>query len=282
MDPKLFPQEKKTCSAKQEEDFEKFTLTSGCLTSCSSVLLASWNRWLWAIMKQFWQYPSSIVLPRVPQSRRWQDTVLRKPAAELPVWSAAEDFLWDLLWWRSKTLSVKQSMNRSSFNESNRYDDPKQIKKALHLKNENKLKISTSLKHGFFTILRLPQLVHLSSCYVHKHANVPWFSCNFLKQKISEKIVLSGRPRSHWSQDEFHLWLHFDCQPLICDLPISASPISVTSDNWSTVVQSIRGKSALYFLVSWSILHIPQSEGKRISLWAMLENKVLQAGPEVP
>lgn len=122
-----FSHKRKTSSAKQKEDFEKFTLTSGCLTSCSSVRLASWNRWFWAIMKQFWQYPSSIVLPRVPQSRRWQDTVLRKPAAELPVWSAAEDFLWDLLWWRSKTLSVMQSMERSSLNVPNRSDDPKQL-----------------------------------------------------------------------------------------------------------------------------------------------------------
>lgn len=118
---------RQTCNAKQEEDFEKFTLTSGCLTSCSSVLLASWNRWLWAIMKQFWQYPSSIVLPRVPQSRRWQDTVLRKAAAELPAWSAAEDFLGDLLWWRSKTLSVMQSTNRSRLNVPSRSDDPKQL-----------------------------------------------------------------------------------------------------------------------------------------------------------
>lgn len=118
---------RKTCSTKQEEDFEKFTLTSDCLASCSSVLLASWNRWFWAIMKQFWQYPSSIVLLRVPQSRRWQDTVLRKPAAELPVWSAAEDFPWDLLWWRSKTLSVMQSTNRSCLNVPYRADDPKQL-----------------------------------------------------------------------------------------------------------------------------------------------------------
>lgn len=118
---------RKTCSTKQEEDFEKFILTSGCLTSCSSVLLASWNRWFWALMKQFWQYPSSIVLPRVPQSRRWQDTVLRKAAAEFPGCPTAEDFLWDLLWWRSKALSVMQSKDRRSLNVPNRSDDPKQL-----------------------------------------------------------------------------------------------------------------------------------------------------------
>lgn len=119
--------EKKKTSTKQEEDFEKFTLTSGCLTSCSSVLLASWKRWFWALMKQFWQYPSSIVLPRVLQSRRWQDTVLRKAAAEVPSWPAAEDFLWDLLWWRSKALSVMQSKDRRSLNVPNRSDDLKQL-----------------------------------------------------------------------------------------------------------------------------------------------------------
>lgn len=139
---------RKTRGAKHEEDFEKFTLTSVCLTSCSSVLLASWNRWFWALMKQFWQYPSSIVLPRVPQSRRWQDTLLRKVAAEVPSWPAAKVFLWDLLWWCSKVLSVMQSKDRRSLNAPSRSDGPKQLQKAPPNNNIKKNNLPAS-KMGF-------------------------------------------------------------------------------------------------------------------------------------
>ena len=44
------------------------------LTSCSSVLFASWNLWFWASMKHFWQYPSNTVLPRAPHSLPRQGT----------------------------------------------------------------------------------------------------------------------------------------------------------------------------------------------------------------
>lgn len=61
-------------AAAQQLAHMRWESTSECLTSCSSVLFASWNLWFWASMKHFWQYPSNTALPSVPHSLPRQGT----------------------------------------------------------------------------------------------------------------------------------------------------------------------------------------------------------------